>query len=123
MQVTVSLPLSGPVLAAYADQARLIAADVMVTVRAARRVLHHLADALDAGLLDEVTGAVRAMETVVGLMATVTLQLEQALPVLDATAPTLSMVNTTLAQVNGTLAQIDAIPGVRQARRLVSRTS
>jgi hypothetical protein len=95
--------------------------EVGVTARAMQQVLLALADAVDDGLIDELRMGLRHVAVAVELMAVVNAQLEQAMPVLDATAPTLRVMNTTLAQLNSTITQLDALPGVRIARRIVSR--
>jgi len=51
----------------------------------------------------------------------VTVQIDQAMPVLEATAPALGLMNGSIAQLNSTVAQIEGLRGVRMARRLVSR--
>ena len=95
--------------------------EVSVTARAMQQVLLAVADAVDDGLIDELRMGLRHVAVAVELMAVVNAQLEQAMPVLDATAPTLKVMNTTLAQLNSTITQLDALPGVRMARRFVSR--
>jgi hypothetical protein len=96
--------------------------DTAETARAARTVLVHLAAALEAGALDDLRAGLADIGVAVDLMQTMTVQIEQALPVLDATAPALGMVNGTLAQLNATAVQIEGLPGMRMARRLVRPT-
>lgn len=100
-----------------------LAAESLATLRALRVLLHQLAEAVEEGLVEEMRQGMADMARAVALMEQVADQMEQALPVLDATAPTLGMVNGTLAQLNATVAQVEALPGMRIARRLVSRPS
>lgn len=93
--------------------------DAVETARAARTVLVHLAAALEDGALDDLRAGLTDIGVAVELMQTMTVQIEQALPVLDATAPALGVMNGTLAQLNATAVQIEGLPGVRMARRLV----
>lgn len=104
-----------------AERGRLLRQESLVSLRAARGLLHALADAVDEGLLDEVTAGLADVRTAVALMEKVSQQLDQAMPVLHATTPTLGMVNATLAQLDATVSQLDALPGVRLARRFVGR--
>ncbi len=104
-----------------AERTSTLLRELRVTARATQRVLLALAEAIDEGFLEEVRGGLRTISSAVELMATVSEQLDQALPVLDATTPTLRVMNSTLDQLNGTIAQLDALPGVRMARRFVMR--
>lgn len=98
-----------------------LAAESIATLGAIRVLVHQLAEAVEQGLVEEMRQGMVDMARAVALMEQVANQMEQALPVLDATAPTLGMVNGTLAQLNATVAQVEALPGLRMARRLVSR--
>ncbi len=104
-----------------ADQLAALLRELGVTAAATQKVLVALAEAIDEGFLDEVRGGLRNISAAVELMATVSEQLDQAMPVLDATTPTLKVMNSTLAQLNSTIAQLEALPGVRMARRFVGR--
>lgn len=104
-----------------AEQASFLCHQVATTARALQRVLLALAEAVDDGFLDEVRQGLRTISDAVDLMATVSNQLDQAMPVLDATTPTLKVMNSTLAQLDSTIAQLEALPGVRMARRFVGR--
>ena len=93
----------------------------MVTVRAARIVLLRVADALEAGLLDDLVAGLEDVSRAVALVERVSDQVDQAMPVLDSATPTLALMNSTLAQLEVTLAQLQSMPGVRMAKRLVGR--
>lgn len=95
--------------------------ETVVTVRAARVVLLRVADALEAGLLDDLVAGMEDVSRAVALVERVSDQVDQALPVLDSATPTLALMNSTLAQLELTLAQLQAMPGVRMAKRLVGR--
>lgn len=104
-----------------AGQVSTFVREVTVTARALQQVLLAVADAVDDGLLDELRVGLQHVSAAVDLMAVVSTQLDQAMPVLDATTPTLRLMNSTLAQLNGTIAQLEGLPGVRIARRFVGR--
>lgn len=103
------------------DQFGTLVTESVATLRALRIVLLRVAEAMEDGLLEDLVAGLRALSEAVELIDTVSGQIDRALPVLDATAPTLGLMNGTLAQLNTTLTQIDAIPGVRMARKLVTR--
>lgn len=106
-----------------AEQAAIALAETLVTLRAARVVLLKVAEAMEAGLVDELVAGLRDISDAVALIERVSGQIDRALPVLDATAPTLGLMNNTLAQLDATLAQLQSMPGVRMAKRLVGRPS
>ena len=95
--------------------------ETVVTVRAARIVLLRVADALEAGLLDDLVAGMEDVSRAVALVERVSDQVDQAMPVLDSATPTLALMNSTLAQLEVTLAQLQSMPGVRMAKRLVGR--
>ena len=95
--------------------------ETVVTARAARIVLLRVADALEAGLLDDLVAGMEDVSRAVALVERVSGQVDQALPVLDSATPTLALMNSTLAQLEVTLAQLQSMPGVRMAKRLVGR--
>jgi hypothetical protein len=104
-----------------AAQLGTVLRELTVTARALQKVALVVAEAVEDGFLDELRAGLRDVAHAVELMAVVSSQLDQAMPVLDATAPSLKVMNTTLAQLNGTIAQLDTFPGVRIARRFVGR--
>jgi hypothetical protein len=104
-----------------AGQVSALVRELTTTARALQTVLLAVADAVDDGFLDDLRAGLQHVAAAVELMAVVSTQLDQAMPVLDATTPTLKVMNSTLAQLNGTIAQIDGLPGVRIARRFVGR--
>jgi hypothetical protein len=95
--------------------------EVSVTAKALQTVLLTVAEAMDDGFLDELRAGMHHVAAAVELMAVVSAQLDQAMPVLDATTPSLKVMNSTLAQLNATITQLETLPGVRIARRLVAR--
>ena len=99
----------------------VLADETAVTLRAARVVLLKVAEAMEAGLVDDLVAGLRDVSEAVALIDRVSGQIDRALPVLDATAPTLGLMNTTLAQLDATLTQLQSMPGVRMAKRLVGR--
>lgn len=103
------------------DQLGALLGELTLTAQALQRLLLALADAVEDGFLDELRGGLRNISSAVELMATVSDQLDQAMPVLDATTPSLKVMNSTLAQLNATITQLEALPGVRMARRIVGR--
>ena len=103
------------------DQAALVLGEVWLTTRALQRLLLVLADAIEDGLLVELRSGFADIRRAVELMEQVTMQIDNALPVLEATAPALGLMNGSIAQLNATVAQLEGLPGVRMARRLVSR--
>lgn len=104
-----------------ADQLGSLLGELTLTAQAVQRLLMALADAVEDGFLDEVRGGLRNISSAVELMATVSDQLDQAMPVLDATTPALKVMNSTLAQLDATIVSLEALPGVRMARRFVGR--
>lgn len=104
-----------------ADQLGALLVELRLTTQAMQRLLLALADAVEDGFLEEVRGGLRNISSAVELMATVSDQLDQAMPVLDATTPALRVMNSTLAQLDASIAQLEALPGVRMARRFVGR--
>lgn len=103
------------------EQASLVLAEVWLTTRALQRLLLVVADAIEDGLLLELRSGFADLRRAVELMEQVTVQIDQALPVLEATAPAFGLMNGSIAQLNSTVAQLEGLPGVRMARRLVSR--
>jgi hypothetical protein len=95
--------------------------ELTITARALQKVVLVVAEAVEDGFLDELRSGLRDITHAVELMAVVSSQLDQAMPVLDATAPSLKVMNSTLTQLNSTIAQLDTLPGVRIARRFVGR--
>jgi hypothetical protein len=108
-------------LALLRDQTRVVLAEVWTTTRAVQRLLLVVADAIEDGLLLELRSGFADIRRAVELMEQVTVQIDQAMPVLEATAPALGLMNGSIAQLNATVAQLEGLPGVRMARRLVSR--
>lgn len=104
-----------------ADQLSALLGELTLTAQAMQRLLLALAEAVEDGFLEELRGGLRNISSAVELMATVSEQLDQAMPVLDATTPALRVMNSTLDQLNATIAQVEALPGVRMARRFVGR--
>lgn len=100
---------------------RRVLQELRDTLAAGRTLLLALAEAVEDGLLDDVRAGMHQVTAAVELMEQVNRQMADALPVLHATAPSLGMVNATLAQLDATVSQLDALPGVRLARRFVSR--
>jgi hypothetical protein len=109
------------VLQSWHSAAAVVLGEVWLTTKALQRLLLVLADAIEDGLLVELRDGFADIRRAVELMEQVTLQLDQAMPVLEATAPALGLMNGSIAQLNSTVAQLEGIPGVRMARRLVSR--
>ena len=109
------------VVAPLRDQATLVLGEVWLTTRALQRLLLVVADAIEDGLLVELRSGFADIRRAVELMEQVTVQIDNALPVLEATAPALGLMNGSIAQLNATVAQLEGLPGVRMARRLVSR--
>lgn len=103
------------------EQASLVLGEVWLTTRALQRLLLVVADAIEDGLLVELRSGFADIRRAVELMEQVTVQIDNALPVLEATAPALGLMNGSIAQLNATVAQLEGLPGVRMARRLVSR--
>ena len=102
-------------------QASAVLSEVWLTARTVQRLMMAVADAIDDGLLAELRSGFEDIRRAVELMEQVTVQIDQALPVLEATAPALGLMNGSIAQLNSTVAQLEGLPGVRMARRLVSR--
>ena len=103
------------------EQTSLVLGEVWLTTRALQRLLLVVADAIEDGLLVELRSGFADIRRAFELMEQVTLQIDNALPVLEATAPALGLMNGSIAQLNATVAQLEGLPGVRMARRLVSR--
>ena len=103
------------------EQTSLVLGEVWLTTRALQRLLLVVADAIEDGLLVELRSGFADIRRAVELMEQVTAQIDNALPVLEATAPALGLMNGSIAQLNATVAQLEGLPGVRMARRLVSR--
>ncbi len=102
-------------------QTAAVLAEVWLTARTVQRLLAAVADAVDDGLLAELRSGFEDIRRAVELMEQVTVQIDQALPVLEATAPALGLMNGSIAQLNATVTQLEGLPGVRMARKLVSR--
>jgi hypothetical protein len=116
-----ALPVRVVDLGVLREQSSAVLAEVWLTTRALQRLLLVVADAIEDGLLLELRSGFADIRRAVELMEQVTVQIEQAMPVLEATAPALGLMNGSIAQLNATVAQLEGIPGVRMARRLVSR--
>ncbi len=108
-------------VAALRTQLSVVLGEVWMTTRALQRLLLVVTEAIEDGLLLELRDGFADIRRAVELMEQVTVQIEQAMPVLEATAPALGLMNGSIAQLNATVAQLEGIPGVRMARRLVSR--
>jgi len=102
-------------------QTSLVLGEVWLTTRALQRLLLVVADAIEDGLLLELRSGFTDIRRAVELLEQVTVQIDNALPVLEATAPALGLMNGSIAQLNATVVQLEGLPGVRMARRLVSR--
>ena len=103
------------------EQTSLVLGEVWLTTRALQRLLLVVADAIEDGLLLELRSGFTDIRRAVELLEQVTVQIDNALPVLEATAPALGLMNGSIAQLNATVVQLEGLPGVRMARRLVSR--
>lgn len=106
---------------ALREQLGVVLREVTLTARALQRLLLVVTEALEDGLLVELRSGFGDIRRAVELMEQVSGQIESAMPVLEATGPTLGLMNGSIAQLNATVAQLEGLPGVRMARRLVSR--
>jgi hypothetical protein len=102
--------------ARVAGKVERILDQVIDTLDAAAPLVPAVVEAVEDGLIDDVRAALVRIDDAVTIVTTVSQQIEQAMPVLDATAGGIGVVGSTIGTTIGT---VQAIPGARLISRRI----